>query len=65
MNTREKRTTAFNKALAVINSCKTHDHIVGAFNYIDNFRKVFKEDKTANKLRQICSTKRTILRKGL
>ena len=64
MNTR-KKTEAFEKALAIINSCKTHDHIMGAFNYIDNFRKVFKEDKIAKKLRQICSTKRTILNRGL
>ena len=64
MNTR-KKTEAFAKALAVINSCKTHDHIVGAFNYVDNFRKLFKEEKIADKLRYICSTKRTILNKGV
>ena len=65
MNTREKKSAAFSKALAIINSCKTNEHITCAYNYIDNFRKVFNEEKIAKKLRHICSTKRTIVNRGL
>ena len=47
MNTREKKRAAFSKALAIINSCKTNEHVKCAYNYIDNFRKVFREEEVA------------------
>ena len=65
MNTREKKRAAFSKALAIINSCKTSEHVRCAYNYIDNFKKVFGEEETAKKLKHICSTKRTLISRGL
>ncbi len=65
MNTRNKKKEAFAKALAVINSCTTRDQIIGAFNYVDNFRKLFNEDKLADRLKQICSNSRAIMNREL
>ncbi len=66
MNNPDDKREAFAKALKIINSCETQDHIIGAYNYIDNFRRLFKEDKLADRLKQICSTGRAIIiNKGL
>ena len=65
MNSQRKKSEAFAKAVKVINSCTTTSHILASFNYIENFRKLFKEETITKKLRQICSIKRTILNKEL
>jgi len=56
---------AYTKALKVINSCKTHQHIMGAFNYIWNFERMYGWKKgglaLVKKLHIKCSTKRRIV----
>ena len=41
---------AYTKAIEVIRSCKTGAHIMGAYNYIHNFRVLFGANKTCSKL---------------
>ncbi len=53
---------AYIKAIKVIESCKTSTHIMAAYNYIWNFRKLFANEKDikvlTEKLHTRCYSKR-------
>ena len=56
---------AYIKAIKVINSCKNYQHVMNAYNYIWNFRKLFDGKKgceeLAKKLHERCYKKRKII----
>ena len=56
---------AYIKALQIIDSCKTYQHVMVAYNYIWNFRKLFDNKKgcrqLTSKLHDRCYRKRKIL----
>jgi len=56
---------AYIKAIEVIKSCTNGAHIVGAYNYIHNFRILFGNKKTCRKLTKILMEKCAMRRKYL
>ena len=55
---------AFNKGLKVISSCKTTSHIMGAYNYVHNYRNLFGKKKLWKELYNFCGRKRNMLTLG-
>ena len=53
------------KAIKVINSCKTSKHVMGTYNYIWNFRRLFANEsgckELTSKLHNRCYKKRKII----
>ena len=55
---------AYNKALRVIDSCRTSTHLLGAYNYIHNFEKMYSDcdpisyEKLIKQLKEYCFFKR-------
>ena len=56
---------AYKKALQVVRSCKTSAQVIGAYNYIHNFRILFGHESGCKKLTETlmeqCATKRKLL----
>jgi hypothetical protein len=53
------------KAIKVINSCKTSKHVMGTYNYIWNFRRLFANEsgckELTSKLHNRCHKKRKMI----
>ena len=59
---------AYEKAIKVINSCTNYKHVISAYNYIWNFRRLYANNKICKelteKLHERCYKKRKILGNG-
>jgi len=53
-----KEKTAYNKGVKIIRSCQTGAHIIGAFNYIHNYRVMFGDTELFRQLWKYCTKRR-------
>ena len=52
---------AYIKAINVIMSCETSQHIITAYNYIHNFRVLYGESELTKRLMERCAMRRTMI----
>lgn len=53
---------SIDKAIAIVDTCETNEHILAAENYIDNFKKMFENVTAYDELIEYLNDKRTSIK---